>query len=174
VALNPADLGVQDLKALIEALAVVVGGAASLYHWRLFGFRDRLKTDLEILKEYDSVAKSTKGDQLRSHIDATVDRMYPQVVGEWPQTFPWLDSGIGVSCVIVALIWLKYFGVLEDWRHAMIVVLLMFLGTGALWNAYERWHHVHASRRALRSRREATHARAPHQTMTDDLGRRRG
>ena len=164
----------QELKALVEAAAVVAGGAGSLYHWRLFGFRDRLKTDLEILKEYDSVAKSTKGDQLRSHIDATVDRMYPLGEGVWPRTFPWLDIVIGASCVAVALAWLWYFGGLEDWRHAMIAGLLIFLGTGALFNAYERVHHAHASRRALGVKSKVTPDRPRHQTIAEDVGRRRG
>ena len=167
-------MNAQELKALVEAAAVVAGGAGSLYHWRLFGFRDRLKTDLEILKEYKSFDGNTKGDQIRSHIDATVDRMYPQGVDVWHRTFPWLDTMIGLSCVAVALIWLSFFGALEDWRHAMIAGVLIFLGTGALFNAYERVHRANAFRSALKAKAEATPDRPPHQTRADDLATRRG
>jgi hypothetical protein len=77
-------------------------------------------------------------------------------------------------CLGVALAWLSYFGVLEDWRHAMIAGLLTLLGLDALFNAYERAHHVHASRRALGAKSKVTPGRPRHQTVADDVGRRHG
>jgi hypothetical protein len=150
------DLGwftVQKLKTLVETAAVVAGGVASLYQWRLFRFRDRLKADLEILKNYKALGRHAKADQLGSHIDATVDRVYPAGVGAWRQTFPWLDIIVGASCMAVAAAWLWYFEAVEEWWHAVAAGVLIFLGSGALFNAYERWHHVHALRRAPRGNR---------------------
>jgi hypothetical protein len=145
-----------EWKLIIDTLTIFGGALAWLYQWRYGWFRANLRSDLDILKELESLGKEEKNYKiLKAHIDATIIKQYScPHSSRWHKVFQ-KDFILGMLFLIGSFGWIWHIVQAGfTWWRVLIAISFAFTGFDFIWisRANVGTHfHKQASRLSLAS-----------------------